>query len=174
MPFKYPIHLSYNNLTLSFPLNQSLMSLLLCLWLLWTYCTMYCAKSSLEQSITSQLWCPPQRMTEIGSPFLCYGTLCLWGSDILARSFRNANLYIGYHTSLFPIFCFFFFPLLLHPGDKVNALCPLIIVQDVCYGRWEKQRDHSCPRLSLGLHHGKAGENRERERLCRSNWTPTT
>lgn len=39
----------------------------------------------------------------------------------------------------------------LPPDGVVNTLCPPIVVQDVSYWRWEKQRDHSGFRQSLGL-----------------------
>lgn len=51
----------------------------------------------------------------------------------------------------------------LPPDGTVNTLCPPIVVQDVWYGRWEKQRDHSGPRRSLGLNLVSAhSEKRER------------
>ena len=39
----------------------------------------------------------------------------------------------------------------LPPDGVVNTLCPPIVVQDASYVRWEKQRDHSGFRQSLGL-----------------------
>lgn len=51
----------------------------------------------------------------------------------------------------------------LPPDAFVNKLCPPIVVQDVWYGRWEKQRDRSGPRRSLGLNHVNAHLRKKRD-----------